>query len=159
MKKLLVAVLTLSLVLVGCGQHQSNNSDKKDDSSQAYKEDERNKMIKGQIEYGFENSNYKGYDHYKKIMSKKMQNESKNQNQSATNKNIKKEVRDLKLYQDVDNDDQLLYSVRVSTTNKKNNKSLYQEHYGKITLTTENNEDKIENIEELTQKELVSMTQ
>lgn len=41
------------------------------------------------------------------------------QNQSNKNDEIKKKAQDIKLYQDVDNDDEMLYSVKVSIENKK----------------------------------------
>lgn len=48
------------------------------------------------------------------------------QNQSNKNDEIKKKAQDIKLYQDVDNDDEMLYSVKVSIENKKLKKLIIQ---------------------------------
>ncbi|HCV5964139.1 TPA: conjugal transfer protein TraH [Staphylococcus aureus] len=160
MKKLLTIVILFTLVLAGCGQNQSEkNSEKHNEEKTVDTTKERNDMIKGLIEYGYENDDYKGYKHMKDILSEKLQKQAELQNQSAQTKGVKKETKDIKLYQDVDNDDELIYSIKLSITNKKEKNSDYSMRYGKIELTEEEGKQKIDNVEELTQRNLVSMNQ
>lgn len=160
MKKLLVAIIALSLVLVGCGQNQDKQKDEKSKTENVdTTQDERNDMIKGLIQHGYENDDYKGYKHMEDILSEKMQKQAELQNQSAQTGDIKKEAKDIKLYQDVDNEDELMFSIKVSITNKKKDTSDYTLRYGKVELTDEEGKQKIDNIEELTQRNLVSMNQ
>lgn len=160
MKKVLVIIMTLSLILAGCGQNQNENkNDKARQGSNENSLDKRNEMIKGLIQRGYEHDDYKGYEHMKDILSEKMQKQAELQNQSAQQTDVKKEAKDIKLYQDVDNDDELIYSIKVSITNKKKDTSDYSLRYGKVVLTEEKGQQKIDNIEELTQRNLVSMNQ
>lgn len=160
MKKLLTIVVLFALVLAGCGQNQSDKREKHESENKSVDStEERNDMIKGLIQYGYENDDYKGYKHMKAILSEKMQKQAKLQNQSAQTNDVKKETKDIKLYQDVDNDDEVMYSIKLSITNKKKKNSDYSIRYGKIQLTEEGDKQKIDNIEELTQRNLVSMNQ
>ncbi|EHS25220.1 putative lipoprotein [Staphylococcus aureus subsp. aureus IS-88] len=124
MKKFIGIILMLTLVLAGCGENQSNKSeDTKDKNVSA---DERNKMIKELIVHGYGNDSYKDYKNKKDILSEKMLKQADTQNQSNKNDEIKKKAQDIKLYQDVDNDDEMLYSVKVSIENKKLKKLIIQ---------------------------------
>jgi hypothetical protein len=159
-KKILTIVILFTLVLASCGQNQSEKIKKDNEEKTVDTTEERNDMIKGLIEYGYENDDYKGYKHMKDIYYlKKMQKQAEMQNQSAQTKGVEKETKDIKLYQDVDNDDEVLYSIKLSITNKKRKNSDYSMRYGKIQLTEEEGKQKIDNIEELTQRNLVSMNQ
>lgn len=96
MKKLLTIVILFTLVLAGCGQNQSEkNSEKHNEEKTVDTTEERNDMIKGLIEYGYENDDYKGYKHMKDILSEKLQKQAELQNQSAQTKGVKKKLKTL----------------------------------------------------------------
>ncbi len=156
MKKIIGIILMLSLVLAGCGENQSSkNEDTKDKNVST---DERNKIIKELIVHGYGNDSYKDYKNKKDILSEKMLKQADTQNQSNKNDEIKKKAQDIKLYQDVDNDDEMLYSVKVSIENKKTKKADYSIRYGKVKLTDENGNQKIDDLQELNRTNIPSMT-
>ena len=162
MKKILLILVAFVVVLTGCNQKESENH--KNTEKQATEESEqtgntKNEMIKGLIEYGYKNDSYKGYEDMKNILSKKMVKQSDVQNQSAKTGNIEKEARDIKLYKNVDDNNNLIYTVKVGITNKKTKKSDYSIRYGKIEMKNEDGKEKIDNITELTKTNIPSMTE
>ncbi|OHO42557.1 hypothetical protein HMPREF2586_00095 [Staphylococcus sp. HMSC034G07] len=144
MKKLFVVIITLTLVVAGC----SSQEDKKD------RETEKNtnnttKIVKNFLEHSYTENDIKQWSEFDEYASKQLKNTVKNQKQTYDDNGITKEMEDISLYKNSDNDKEYMYNIKVKKTDDNAKNIDYNQRYGIVKLKNEDGHIKVNNLKEV----------
>lgn len=170
MKKALLLML-VTVILSGCSlfnneklqEQKEKNNISSNQKTEKFDNQDRNKLIKDFIEKGYLYESYNSFSEKdkKKILSEKMIAETNLPVEiKESNKDIKREVRDVHLYQETDDKKMLVYDVKVKLLNSKTNKSEYTRRYGTLQMIEDDKGNlKIDSIQENYTEHLVNFNQ
>ncbi|MGW8041232.1 TrsH/TraH family protein [Staphylococcus xylosus] len=144
MKKLFVVIITLTLVVAGC----SSQEDKKD------RETEKNtnnttKIVKNFLEHSYTENDIKQWSEFDEYASKQLKNTVKNQKQTYDDNGITKEMEDISVYKNSDNDKEYMYNIKVKKTDDNAKNIDYNQRYGIVKLKNEDGHIKVNNLKEV----------
>ncbi|UBH09802.1 TrsH/TraH family protein [Macrococcus armenti] len=170
MKKALLLML-VTVILSGCSlfnneklqEQKEKNNISNNQKTEKFDNQDRNKLIKDFIEKGYLYESYNSFSEKdkKKILSEKMIAETNLPVEiKESNKDIKREIRDVHLYQETDDKKMLVYDVKVKLLNSKTNKSEYTRRYGTLQMIEDDKGNlKIDSIQENYTEHLVNFNQ
>jgi len=170
MKKLLFLVC-ITFLLSGCNifnnekleNKQSDNNNKiTTDNKEVLNSQDSYNLIKDFIEKGYLYESYNSFTEKekKKILSDKMIAETNLPvEKDDISKDLKREVRDIHLYQETENKNRLVYDIKVKLLNTKTKQAEYTRRYGTIQLIEDKDQYKIDSIQENYTENLVNFNQ
>ncbi|WP_204177971.1 MULTISPECIES: TrsH/TraH family protein [unclassified Staphylococcus] len=144
MKKLFVVIITLTLVVVGCSS-QENKKDKETKTST----NNTTKIVENFLEHSYTENDIKQWSEFDEYASKQLKNTVKNQKQTYDDNGITKEMEDISLYKNSDNDKEYMYNIKVKTTDDNAKNIDYNQRYGIVKLKNEDGHIKVNNLKEV----------
>lgn len=144
MKKLFVVIITLTLVVAGCSS-QENKKDKETKTST----NNTTKIVKNFLEHSYTENDIKQWSEFDEYASKQLKNTVKNQKQTYDDNGITKEIEDISLYKNSDNDKEYMYNIKVKKTDDNAKNIDYNQRYGIVKLKNEDGHIKVNNLKEV----------
>lgn len=144
MKKLFVVIITLTLVVAGCSS-QENKKDKETKTST----NNTTKIVKNFLEHSYTENDIKQWSEFDEYASKQLKNTVKNQKQTYDDNGITKEMEDISLYKNSDNDKEYMYNIKVKKTDDNAKNIDYNQRYGIVKLKNEDGHIKVNNLKEV----------
>ncbi|MGI2256812.1 TrsH/TraH family protein [Staphylococcus cohnii] len=144
MKKLLASIIILTVIVAGC----SSKEDKQNENTNTNTNSSA-KIVKNFLEHSYTENDIKQWSEFDEYASKQLKNSVENQKQTYDDNGITKEMEDISLYKNSDNDKEYMYNIKVKKTDDNAKNIDYNQRYGIVKLKNEDGHIKVNNLKEV----------